>query len=138
MLEPKKLKYRKQQKGRSRGRMKTTRGTTLDFGSFGLQSMGAAWITANQIEAARRAITGHLKREGKVWIRIFPDKPVTSFPPEVKMDKGKGAVDHYVVPVRPGRILFEVDGVDAELAREALTLAAHKLPVKARVISKTH
>ncbi|MEX0690069.1 MAG: 50S ribosomal protein L16 [Candidatus Paceibacterota bacterium] len=135
MLEPKKQKYRKQQKGRSRKRGKTTRGTGLDFGSVGLQSLSSAWITANQIEAARKTITRRMKREGKVWIRIFPDKPVTSFPPEVGMGKGKGAVDRYVAAVAPGHILFEVDGVDESLAFEALKLAGHKLPVKTKIVT---
>jgi len=111
MLEPKKQKYRKQQKGRSRKRIKTTRGTNLDFGSIGLQALSGKWITANQIEAARKTINRKLKREGKVWIRIFPDKPVTAFPAETRMAKGKGAVDRYVVPVRSGRILFESAGL---------------------------
>lgn len=137
MLEPKKQKYRKQQKGRSRKRMKETRGTTLAFGSIGLQALGSSWVTANQIEAARRAINRNLKKEGKLWVRIFPDKPVTAFPPEVTMGGGKGSVDHYVVPVRPGRVLFEVDGVDFNLATRALKIAAYKLPIKTRIITKS-
>jgi len=136
MLEPKKTKHRKSHKGRARGRMKTTRGSVLSFGAIGMQSLGNAWITANQIEAARKSITHTLNREGKVWIRIFPDKPVTKFPPEVTMGGGKGAVDHYVVPVAPGRVLFEIDGVEQDLARKALTTAGHKLPIKTRVITK--
>lgn len=116
--------------------MKETRGTRLNFGSIGLQALSAAWMTANQIEAARKTITRHLKREGKLWIRVFPDKPITKFPPEVTMGKGKGALDHYVMPVRPGRIVFEVDGVKEDLAREALRLAGHKLPVKTRIITR--
>lgn len=136
MLQPKKQKYRKQQKGRSRSRLKGTRGTKLDFGSAGLQARSAAWITANQIEAARRTITRHMRREGKLWIRIFPDKPITKFPPEVTMGGGKGSVDHYVVPVKPGRILFEVDGVDQAIALEALRRASYKLPIKTNIITK--
>lgn len=136
MLQPKKQKYRKQQKGRSRKRLKETRGAYLNFGRFGLQANGAVWITANQIEAARKAITHSLKREGKLWIRIFPDKPVTKLPPEVTLGGGKGDVDHYVAPVKPGRILFEIDGVSQKSAYEALRLAGHKLPVKTRIISK--
>jgi len=137
MLQPRKQKYRKAQKGRSRKRKKTTRGTTLAFGSIGLQAQTSDWITANQIEAARKAVNRRLKREGKVWIRIFPDKPVTAFPPEIRMGKGKGAVDRYVAPVKPGRILFEVGGIDDDLAAEALRLAGHKLPVKTKIIKKS-
>ena len=137
MLEPKKQKYRKQQKGRSRKRIKTTRGTNLDFGSIGLQALSGKWITANQIEAAGKTINRKLKREGKVWIRIFPDKPVTAFPAGTRMGKGKGAVDRYVVPVRSGRILFEIGGVDDNLAAEALRLAGHKLPIKTKIIKKS-
>ncbi len=136
MLQPKKQKYRKQQKGRSRRRLKETRGTTLSFGNFGLQAHSAAWLTANQLEAARKAITHSLKREGKLWIRVFPDKPVTKLPPEVTLGGGKGDVDHYVVPVKPGRILFEIDGVSSEAAEEALRLAGHKLPVKTKIVNK--
>ncbi|MGC9046891.1 MAG: 50S ribosomal protein L16 [Minisyncoccia bacterium] len=134
MLQPKKQKFRKQQKGRSRKRLKETRGTTLSFGSFGLQSQEAAWITAQQIEAARKAISHSLQREGKMWIRIFPDKPVTKLPPEVTLGGGKGEVDHYVCPVKPGRILFEVDGVDKKIAIKALKMAGYKLPVKTKII----
>jgi len=137
MLQPKKQKYRKQQKGRSLRRMKETRGTKLSFGRFGLQAASAAWVTANQIEAARKAITHALKREGKLWIRIFPDKPITKLPPEVTLGGGKGEVDHYVAVVKPGRILFEVDGVTEELALEALRLAGHKLPIKIKIIIKS-
>lgn len=136
MLQPKKQKYRKQQKGRSRKRLKETRGIHLSFGRFGLQAAGAAWITANQIEAARKAITHSLKREGKLWIRIFPDKPITKLPPEVTLGGGKGEIDHYVAPVKPGRILFEIDGVNQETAFEALRLAGHKLPIKIKIIAK--
>ena len=136
MLIPKKVKHRKWQKGRSLKRMVETRGINLDFGSFGLQSLEADWINSRQIEAARKAITHFTKRGGKIWIRIFPDKPVTKRPPEVTMGGGKGSVDHYVFPVRPGRVLFEIDGVKEEIAREALRRAGHKLPVKTRIISK--
>ena len=136
MLQPKKQKYRKMQKGRSRRRLKETRGVYLSFGHFGLQSLDAAWITANQIEAGRKAITHSLKREGKLWIRIFPDKPVTKLPPEVTLGGGKGEVDHYVAKVLPGRILFEIDGVSKEAAFEALRLAGHKLPVKTKIVSR--
>jgi len=136
MLQPKKQKYRKSQKGRSRGRMKETRGLTLNFGKYGLQSLSAAWITANQIEAARKAISHSLKKEGKYWIRIFPDKPVTKLPPEVTLGGGKGDVDHYVCPVKPGRILFEIDGVSEDVARQALKMASFKLPVKTKIVFK--
>lgn len=133
MLQPKKVKHRKWFRGRSRG--VESRGTRLAYGNFGLKSDGSCWITARQIEAARRAITHHIQRGGKVWIRIFPDKPVTKKPPEVTLGGGKGAVDHYVFPVRPGRVLFEMDGVQADIAREALRRAAAKLPVKTTIIS---
>jgi len=136
MLQPKKQKYRKMQKGRSRKRMKETRGVFLNFGSFGLQALSSSWVTAQQIEAARKAIAHTLKKEGKFWIRIFPDKPVTKLPPEVTLGGGKGDVDHYVVPVRPGRILFEIDGVSQEKALAALRVASYKLPVKTKIISK--
>jgi large subunit ribosomal protein L16 len=136
MLQPKKQKYRKMQKGRSRKRMKETRGTTLSFGTFGLQALSAFWLTAQQIEAGRKAITHSLKREGRLWIRIFPDKPVTKLPPEVTLGGGKGDIDHYVVPVKPGRILFEIDGVSRERAFKAFHIAGHKLPVKTKIISK--
>jgi len=136
MLQPKKQKYRKMQKGRSRKRFKETRGVSLNFGSFGIQALSQAWITSNQIEAARKAITHSLKREGKVWIRIFPDKPITKLPPEVTLGGGKGDVDHYVFPVKPGRVLFEIDGVSEKRAFEAFRLAGHKLPVKTKVIVK--
>lgn len=116
--------------------MVETRGTTLAFGSFGLQAETAAWVNSRQIEAARKTINNFIKREGKLWIRIFPDKPVTKRPPEVTMGGGKGAVDHYVFPVKPGRMLFEMDGVSPELAKEALRLAGFKLPVRTRIVSK--
>jgi len=126
MLQPKRTKYRKQHKGRVKGN--ATRGYTVDFGSFGLKSQDAGWITSRQIESARIALTRYMKREGKVWIRIFPDKPVTSKPAEVRMGKGKGALDHWVAVIKPGTILFEIDGVPMATAREALRLAAQKLP----------
>jgi len=134
MLTPKKVKHRKWHKGRSRKRQVETRGTEVSFGNFGLQAKTAAWLTSRQIEAARRQITNYVKREGKLWIRVFPDKPVTKRPPEVTMGGGKGAVDHYVFPVRPGRVIFEVDGLSEEKAREALARAGHKLPFRTRVI----
>ncbi|MBI4132040.1 MAG: 50S ribosomal protein L16 [Candidatus Sungbacteria bacterium] len=134
MLQPKKVKHRKWFKGRSRGVER--RGTDLAFGGFGLKAEEARWLTARQIEAARRAITHHIQRGGKVWIRVFPDKPVTRKPPEVTLGGGKGAVDHYVVPVRPGRILFEMDGVTPEIARAALRRAAAKLPMKTRIVQQ--
>ncbi|TSC67270.1 MAG: large subunit ribosomal protein L16 [Parcubacteria group bacterium Gr01-1014_66] len=134
MLQPKKVKHRKWQKGRNRG--VATRGTVLTFGAYGLKGIEAHWITARQIEAARRAITHYIQRGGKVWIRIFPDKPVTKKPPEVTLGGGKGSVDHYVVPVKPGRILFEMDGVSREIAQEALRRAGHKLPVKTVFIAR--
>lgn len=134
MLQPKKVKHRKWQKRSSRG--VETRGTDLVFGAYGLKAMEPRWITARQIEAARRAMTRSIQRGGKVWIRIFPDKPVTKKPPEVTLGGGKGAVDHYVVAVRPGRILFEMDGVSGALAAEAMRLAAHKLPIKTKFIHK--
>ncbi|OHA02980.1 MAG: 50S ribosomal protein L16 [Candidatus Sungbacteria bacterium RIFCSPHIGHO2_02_FULL_52_23] len=135
MLQPKKVKHRKWQRGRTRGT--ETRGTELAFGAYGLKALEARWITARQIEAARRAMTRSIERGGKVWIRIFPDKPVTRKPPEVTLGGGKGSVDHYVAPIRSGRILFEMDGVTREVAREAMRLAAHKLPVKTKFISES-
>ena len=136
MLLPKKVKHRKWQKGRSKGRKVETRGIALSYGSFGLQATEGAWVNSRQIEAARKAITFFTKKGGKMWIRIFPDKPITKKPPEVTLGGGKGAVDHYVFPVRPGRVLFEVDGVKEDVAKEALKRAGHKLPVKTKVISK--
>jgi large subunit ribosomal protein L16 len=136
MLIPKKVKHRKWQKGRSRKRSVETRGLTLSYGDHGLKSTESAWITSRQIEAARKTITNYLKRSGRLWIRIFPDKPITLQAPEKTLGGGKGNVDHYVFPVRPGRILFEVDGVDAKTAQEALRRAGYKLPVKSKVISK--
>lgn len=134
MLQPKRTKYRKQQKGRNRGLAQ--RGNKVDFGSFGLKSLGIGRITNRQIEAARIAMTRHMKREGKVWIRIFPDKPITKKPLEVRMGKGKGALDHWVANVQPGRIMFELDGVTREVAEEALRLAAQKLPVQTRIVTR--
>lgn len=127
MLQPKRTKYRKQQKGRNRGL--AHKGSSISFGTFGLKAITAGRITNRQIEAARVAMTRYMKREGKVWIRIFPDKPITSKPLEVRMGKGKGALSHYVAVVKPGRIMFEIDGVSKEVAAEALRLAAQKLPV---------
>lgn len=136
MLLPKKVKHRKWHKGRSRKRTVETRGLELSYGQFGLKSLEAAWITSRQIEAARKTITNYMKRSGRLWIRIFPDKPVTIRPPETTMGGGKGSVDHYVFPVRPGRVLFEIDGVDEATAKEALRLASYKLPVKTRIMAK--
>jgi large subunit ribosomal protein L16 len=132
MLQPKRTKYRKQQKGRIKGLAR--KGSTISFGSYGLKTMDAGRITNRQIESARIAMTRFMKREGKVWIRIFPDKPITSKPLEVRMGKGKGAVDHYVAAVKPGRILFELDGVPEDVAVEALRLAAQKLPVLTKTV----
>lgn len=132
MLQPKKTKHRKVQKGRMRGN--AHRGATIAFGSFGLKALESHWITDRQIEASRVALTRHMKREGNVWIRIFPDKPVTRKPAEVRMGKGKGAPDHWAAVVKPGRILFEIDGVSLPIAREALTLAAAKLPIRTKIV----
>ncbi len=134
MLMPKKVKHRKQQKGRMRGQ--ATRGDKLNFGDFGLKTLEAAWITNRQIEAARIAMTRHIKRGGKVWIRMFPDKPITKKPAETRMGKGKGAPDHWVAVVKPGRVLYEIQGVSEELAREAMRLAAQKLPVKTKFVTR--
>lgn len=134
MLQPKKQKHRKMQKGRSRGRLKETRGLTVSYGEYGLQATESAWVTARQIEAVRKTIAHSLKREGKIWIRVFPDKPVTKLPPEVTLGGGKGNVDHFVVPVKPGRILFEIGGVPKTNAVEAFRLAGHKLPVKTKTV----
>jgi len=136
MLTPKKVKHRKWQRGRSLKREVETRGMELSFGAYGLQSLTSAWITSAQIESARKALTNFIKREGKVWIRIFPDKPITRKPPEVTMGAGKGAVDHYVFPVKPGRIIFEMDGVSESIARNAFRIASHKLPIKTKIIVK--
>ncbi|MDO8568960.1 MAG: 50S ribosomal protein L16 [Dehalococcoidales bacterium] len=134
MLQPKRVKYRKAHRGRLQG--KAHSGTTVAFGEFGLQALESAWITSNQIEAARRAITRHIKRGGKVWIRIFPDKPVTKKPAETRMGGGKGLVDHWVSVVKAGRIMFELGGVGEKLARESIRLAAHKLPIKTKFVLK--
>ena len=134
MLSPKKVKYRKRQKGRTKG--KASRGVDLSFGSFGLKTLEPGHITARQIEAARIAITRHIKRGGRVWIRIFPDKPITKKPAETRMGKGKGPVEAWVAVVQPGRILYEMDGVPKEVAQEALRLAAHKLPVATKFIER--
>jgi large subunit ribosomal protein L16 len=134
MLFPNKVKHRKWQKGRSRG--KETRGIELTFGAYGLKALEACWLTARQIEAARRAMTRYVHRGGKIWIRIFPDKPVTKKGTEVPMGGGKGSVDHYVFPVKPGRILFEMDGVSQEIAKEAMRRASHKLPIKTKFICR--
>ena len=128
MLMPKKVKYRKQQRGRRRG--KAWRGSDLSFGEYGLKALEPAWITDRQIEASRVAIARFIKRGGKIWIRIFPDKPFTKKPAETRMGKGKGAPDHWVCVVRPGKLLFEMEGVTPEIAKEAMRLAAHKLPLK--------
>ena len=136
MLIPKKVKHRKWQKGRSKKRKVSTRGNNLAFGSFGIQAMGSAWLNSRQIESARRTITNFTKRGGKIWIRVFPDKPITKRPPETTMGGGKGSVEYYVFPVKPGRIIFEIDGVSSDLAKEAMIRAGHKLPFKTRVVSK--
>ena len=134
MLMPKKVKYRKAQRGRMKG--KAYAGSTIAFGEFGLQALEPCWMTSAQIEAARRAITHHVKRGGKLWIRIFPDKPVTKKPAETRMGGGKGNPEEWVAVVKPGRILFELAGVPEEIAREAMTLASHKLPIKTRFVKR--
>lgn len=134
MLSPKKTKFRKQQKGRLRGVAKG--GTDITFGDFGLQAMSNGLITARQIEAARIAMTRHIKRQGKIWIRVFPDKPITKRPAETRMGKGKGSVELWACPVNRGRVLYEMEGVSEELAREALRLASHKLPIKTRFLKR--
>lgn len=134
MLYPKKVKHRKWHRGRRRNKGIETRGTELAFGSFGLKALEAEWLTARQIEAARRAIIRYLKKGGKLWIRIFPDKPVTQKGTEVPMGGGKGGVDHYVFPIKPGRILFELEGIKEEMAREAFSRAGAKLPIKTKFI----
>jgi large subunit ribosomal protein L16 len=135
MLSPKKVKFRKQQKGKMRGVAR--RGSRLNFGEFGLQAVDCGYISSKQIEAARIAMTRHVKRGGKIWIRIFPDKPITKKPAEVRMGKGKGAPEGWVAVIKPGRILYEMSGVTKELAQEALRLAMHKLPVKTRFIERS-
>jgi large subunit ribosomal protein L16 len=134
MLMPKRVKYRKQMRGRMKGR--ASRGAKVTFGEYGLQATEPCWMTSRQIEAARRAIVRYLRRGGKVWIRIFPDKPVTAKPAETRMGSGKGSVDHWVAVVKPGRVLFEIAGVTEEQAREAMRLAAHKLPIKTQFVSR--
>ncbi len=135
MLQPKRVKWRKHHRGRRRGL--ASGGHSVAFGDFGLQALEAAWIDSRQIEAARRAITHHVKRGGKVWIRVFPDKSVTQKPAETRMGKGKGAPDHWVAVVKPGRILFEIAGIPEADAREALRLASHKLPIRARFVGRS-
>jgi large subunit ribosomal protein L16 len=134
MLMPKRVKYRKQQRGRRTGL--ATRGVEIESGEFGLQALEAGWITARQIEAARRVIVREMKRRGKSWIRIFPDKPITAKPAETRMGKGKGSVDHWVAVVKPGRIMFEVAGVPDDIAKLALAQAAYKLPIPTQVVSR--
>ncbi|MDP7037744.1 MAG: 50S ribosomal protein L16 [Myxococcota bacterium] len=134
MLSPAKVKYRKRQKGRTRG--KAQRGASVAFGDYGLQADEMAWLTQRQIEAARIAMTRYVKRGGKIWIRMFPDKPITKKPAEVRMGKGKGSPEGWVAVVRPGRIMYEMQGVDEETAREAFRLAAHKLPIKSRFVKR--
>jgi large subunit ribosomal protein L16 len=134
MLQPKKTKYRKQQKGKMKGNAQ--RGHQLAFGSFGIKTLEEAWITGRQIEAARQAITRHMKREGQLWIRIFPDKPVTKKPAEVRMGKGKGAPEYFVARVTPGRIMFEIDGVPEAVAKESLRLGAQKMPVDCKLVMR--
>lgn len=136
MLQPKKVKHRKQMKGRNRG--KASRGTNLDFGDYGLQAIACRRITARQIEAARIAMTRYVKRGGKIWIRIFPDKPISKKPAETRMGKGKGNPEEWVALVKPGRMLYEMEGVNEATAREAMRLAAHKLPVRTRFVMREH
>jgi large subunit ribosomal protein L16 len=135
MLMPKKVKHRKQMKGRMTGMAQ--RGAAISFGEYGLKTLEPGWITDRQIEAARIAMTRHIKRGGKIWIRMFPDKPITKKPAETRMGKGKGAPDHWVAVVKPGRILYEIEGVSEEMAREALRLAAQKLPIKCKFVMRT-
>ena len=135
MLLPKRVKYRRVMRGRMTG--KATRGTTVTYGEYGLQAQGPAWITSNQIEAARIAMTRYIKRGGQVWIKIFPDKPVTEKPAETRMGSGKGSPEYWVAVVKPGRVMFEIGGVSEEVAREAMRLASHKLPVKCKFVTRT-
>jgi len=134
MLQPKRMKFRKMHKGRNRGLAK---GSEVSFGEFGLKAVGRGRLTARQIEAARRAMTRHVKRQGKIWIRVFPDKPITAKPLEVRMGKGKGNVEYWVCQIQPGRVLYEMEGVPEELAREAFALAATKLPMKTTFVTRT-
>ncbi len=133
---PKRVKYRKKQRGKMKGNAQ--RGSEISFGTYALKAMESGWITSRQIEATRIAITRHMKREGKVWIRVFPDKPVTNKPAETRMGKGKGSPEYWVAVVRPGRILFEIDGVSFDLAKEAMRLASHKLPIKTKFVYNEH
>lgn len=135
MLMPKRVKYRKHHRGRMKG--KAMRGSHLAFGQFGMKALEPVWLTSRQIEAARIAITRHVKRGGKIWIRVFPDKPVTQKPAETRMGKGKGSPEFWVAVVKPGRILFEIEGVPMDVASEAIRLAAHKLPIKTKFVSRT-
>lgn len=135
MLSPKKVKYRKMMKGRMSG--KAYRGSELSFGEYGLKAMEPCWMTARQIEAARIAMTRFIKRGGKIWIRVFPDKPITKKPAETRMGKGKGAPEYWVAVVKPGRILYEMDGVDGDVAKEAFRLASHKLPISTKFVSRS-
>ena len=134
MLMPKRVKYRKQMRGRMKG--KASRGAKISFGEYGLQATEPNWVTSRQLEAARRAIVRYVRRGGKVWIRVFPDKPVTAKPAETRMGSGKGSVDHWVAVVKPGRVLFEIAGVSEDQAKEAMRLAAHKLPLKTQFVSR--
>jgi large subunit ribosomal protein L16 len=134
MLMPKKVKFRKQQRGRMRG--KAWRGSSISFGEYGLKAMDCGWITSRQIEAARIAMTRFIKRGGKVWIRLFPDKPITKKPAETRMGKGKGAPEEWVAVIRPGKILFEMEGVAVDIAQEAMRLAAHKIPMKTKFVTR--
>ncbi len=134
MLVPKKTKYRKSQKGRSRSRTFESRGVNLEYGSFGLKALESARLTSRQLEASRRVLLRYIQKGGKIWIRVFPDKPITKKPPEVTMGGGKGDVDHYAFPVKPGRIIFEIDGISGEKATEALKQASFKLPFKTKIV----
>ncbi|MFM2431071.1 MAG: ribosomal protein [Cyanobacteriota bacterium] len=136
MLSPKRVKYRKQQRGRMRGL--ATRGNELNFGDFGLQAIEPSWITSRQIEAGRRAMVRYIRRGGKIWIRIFPDKPITARPAETRMGSGKGSPEYWVAVVKPGRIMYELNGVSEEVAREALRLASHKMPIKTKFVVRQH
>ncbi|MAG44872.1 50S ribosomal protein L16 [bacterium] len=137
MLIPKKIKHRKWQKGRRRHKGLAMRGSKISFGEFALKAMEPAWITSRQIESARRAMTRYVKRGGKIWIRVFPDKPRTKKGVEVPMGKGKGSVDHYVCDIKPGRVLFEMDGVEEDIAKQAMRLARYKLPMKTKFVTKS-
>lgn len=134
MLMPKRVRYRKQQRGRMKGQ--ATQGSEVCFGEYGLQALEPGWVTDRQIEAARVAMTRHISRGGKVWIRVFPDKPVTAKPAETRMGKGKGALDHWVAVVKPGRVMFELEGISKGFAQEAMRLAGHKLPIKTRFVER--